>query len=493
MAKNKNFIASTGIVGLTALALTVSPALAVPNTATETEKDARAIVHTVGALGQTVSVVEEDLQLPEDVDFSTFAAAVEKDAENVTTEDILDEKDVKTGEKTFLTTEKQGVWTFESDLDGNLLNIEFVPAEGFTGDPVLDYVSADVEGTETTGTITLDYPNEDKAEDVKPLTEAELTELEKAEAEAKASEEKVAEEAADSEKVEKPVAEEEQADKPVVEDKVAEDTVVEDKGTVEEAKPAVVKVQPRLFSAGGLVAPALVAPVAPAAPAPAEGLDANFAIPALQGQSGGKIVTLTFGDNGEKLPEGADAGTLQLVIGESAAENVSLSSDRRQLDLPNVGTFKIVEGNNAFTFEPVAGYEGTAVGHYTVQDNIGNFSNEGTLTVGVKAGAENDTDVDDTRDDETGVVVDENGNEIVSDEPVAEDTPSATDDISVDENGNVITDETSADEAESANTRSNLSNTGVDAAPAGIIAAALAFVGTAFAVVSSRLRRNTTN
>lgn len=184
MPKNKKNLAATGIVGLSAFALTVSPALAAPKSSdVEQEKDSHAIVYTVENVGDAFSIEKDDLELPEDIDFSTFSAAIEKDAENVSVEDVLDDKEVKIGEKTVLTIEEQGVWTLESDVEGNLISIDFVPVDGFDKDPVIDYVAQRIEDDESVrGTITLDYPNEEKAEDVQPLSEEELAEIEEAEA-----------------------------------------------------------------------------------------------------------------------------------------------------------------------------------------------------------------------------------------------------------------------------------------------------------------------
>lgn len=479
MAKNRKFMVSTGFVGLTALALSVSPALAAPQIDDIEKKDDRAIVYEVEKLGDSVSILEDDLELPENIDFKTFAADVEKDAENVKVEDILDENDEKTGEKLVLTVEEQGTWTFENDLDGNLVKIDFVPVEGFEADPVLDYV-AQLEDENIAGTITLDYPNDEEAEAVEPLTEEELAELEK--------------ESEESESVEKTEVE--------TDEKAVADTEETEASEVNEGN--VVKVVPRTFSAPAVAQ----APVAPAAPAPAEGLDPNFAVPELNGQSNGGTVKLTFGDNGEKLPSGADPSTLMLIIGTGADPESTLSSDRKQLEVPNVGTFKVTDGGNSITFEPVSGYSGTAIGHYVVQDAIGNASNEGRIVVGVSPAAGNNETPADENDDSNGDTpadsTDENGSgtddttesnsdSVSSDDAVSSDDPTVDDGSATGDSGAGAsedgTDDGSEPYAGNEAARDNLSHTGVDAGPAGLIAGLLAFFGAGAAFMASRLKR----
>lgn len=480
MAKNRKFMVSTGFVGLTALALSVSPALAAPQIDDTEKKDDRAIVYEVENLGDSVSILEDDLELPENVDFKTFAADVEKDGENVKVEDILDENDEKTGEKLVLTVEEQGTWTFENDLDGNLVKIDFVPVEGFEADPVLDYV-AQLEDENIAGTITLDYPNDEEAEAVEPLTEEELAELEKE---------------ADKEET---TSDDEKAD--------VKDEASEEEAEVSESEETVVKVAPRalVFSAP---AQAAAAPVAPAAPAPAEGLDPNFAVPELNGQSDGGTVKLTFGDNGEKLPSGADPSTLMLIIGTGADPESTLSSDRKQLEVPNVGTFKVTDGGNSITFEPVSGYSGTAIGHYVVQDSIGNASNEGRIIVGVSpAAGNNETPSDETDESNEGTPADstdENGSgtddptvsnpdDTSSSDAVSSDDPTVDDGYAAGDSGAGTpedgTDDGSEPYAGNEAARDSLSHTGVDAGPAGLIAGLLAFFGAGAAFMASRLKR----
>lgn len=464
MAKNRKFMVSTGFVGLTALALSASPALAAPQIDDTEKKDDRAIVYEVENLGDSVSILEDNLELPENIDFKTFAADVEKDGENVKVEDIPGENDEKTGEKLVLTVEEQGTWTFENDLDGNLVKIDFVPVEGFNADPVLDYV-AQLEEENIAGTITLDYPNDEEADAVEPLTEEELAELEK---EADTEENKSDDEKAD----------------------VKEETP-EEEAEVSESEETVVKVAPRalVFSAP---AQAAAAPAAPAAPAPAEGLDPNFAVPELNGQSDGGTVKLTFGDNGEKLPSGADPSTLMLIIGTGADSESTLSSDRKQLEVPNVGTFKVTDGGNSITFEPVSGYSGTAIGHYVVQDAIGNASNEGKIIVGVSpAAGNNETPSDET--DENGSGTDDptvsNPDDTSSDDAVSSDDPTVDDGSATDDSGAGTSEDGSEPYAGNEAARDNLSHTGVDAGPAGLIAGLLAFFGAGAAFMASRLKR----
>lgn len=480
MAKNKKFMVSTGFVGLTAaLALSASPALAAPQIDDTEKKDDRAIVYEVENLGDSVSILEDDLELPENVDFKTFAADVEKDGENVKVEDILDENDEKTGEKLVLTVEEQGTWTFENDLDGNLVKIDFVPVEGFDADPVLDYV-AQLEDENIAGTITLDYPNDEEAEAVEPLTEEELAELEK------------------ESDTEETTSDDEKAD--------VKDEASEEEAEVSESEETTVKVAPRalVFSAQ-----AAAAPVAPAAPAPAEGLDPNFAVPELNGQSDGGTVKLTFGDNGEELPAGADPSTLMLIIGTGADQESTLSSDRKQLEVPNVGTFKVTDGGNSITFEPVSGYSGTAIGHYVVQDAVGNASNEGRIIVGVSpSSGNNETPSDETDESNEGTPsdsTDENGSETddttdstsddtssddsTSDDAVSSEDPTVDDGSTTDDSGAGTSEDGSDTYVGNEAARDSLSHTGVEAGPAGLIAGLLAFFGAGAAFMASRLKR----
>lgn len=464
MAKKKNFMISTGFVGLTALALTISPALADPNTETDLkESNELTVVHEVDTLGKDVSIVEADFELPENVDFSTFSAAVEKDAENVKVEDVLDEQETKVGEKVILTIEEQGTWVFENDLEGKLVQIDFTPLEGFEGDPVLDYV-AEREGEKLTGTIVLDYPNDEKAEEVEPLTADEVVELEKEETDTEESDE---------------------AHEFLIEDEKVEETDSNVDSDVED-KASVVKVMARTFNAPA--APVAPAPAAPAAPVPAEGLEPNFAVPELTGESNGGPATLTFGKNGDKLPAGSDANTTSLIIGTGADQESVISNGGKQLDVPQVGTFKVNDGGNSFTFEPVSGYSGTVIGHYVVQDTVGNYSNEGRLVVAVSPSADNkdatspgadnvdNNDVD--VEDPTVVNPDEpvNGDPLAEDPTVADDNDTVNDDNYSETNSNVD--------------REALPNTGVESAPVGIAAAVLAAIGGAVAFVSSRFKKN---
>lgn len=475
MPKNKKNLTATGIVGLSALALTVSPALAAPKSSdVEQEKDSHAIVYTVENVGDTFSVEKDDLELPEDIDFSTFSAAIEKDAENVSVEDVLDDKEVKIGEKTVLTIEEQGVWTLESDVEGNLISIDFVPVDGFDKDPVIDYVAQRVEDDESVrGTITLDYPNEEKAEDVQPLSEEELAEIEEAEA----LEDK--EEAPLEETVETvEIKETEEAEETVVE----EDAESVDELSDDEEKAPVVRFQARTFAAPAIIAPIAPAAPAPAAPAPAVGLGANFEVPTLTADSDGSPVTLTFGENGKNLPNEVDLSTMTLIIGETTSQEAQLLNNGTEMRIPEIGIFKISEDKNSFTFEPTGDYSGTVTGYYVVSDNIGDFSQAGELIVNVKnAGGNNNTTdpapVEDSTpvDNTDEVVVDENGNPV---DPSEENNDPTIDNGTVDENGNPTE-----------NSRSSLSDTGVNAAPAGIIAGVLALFGGGIAFLSSRLRR----
>lgn len=482
MAKNRKLMASTGFVGLTALALTMAPATAAPSNEDAEKGNELAIVYEVESIGDEVSLGEDDLNLPENVDFTTFAASVEKDDEKLSIEVVLDENDEKTGDRTVLTIEEQGVWTFETNLEGDLVKIDFVPADGFEGDPILDYLAQNNEGTEVAGTITLDYPNEEKAEEVEPLTPEELTQSD--------------EETKDAEKVDESVVESDDRDeaaektqnndeKPEAVDEEAIDETVENE---EDGKSSVVKVQARTFAAAGVTLPAAPAPVAPAAPAPAEGLDPNFSVPELSAKSDGSSTVLSFGD---RLPSGVDTSTVQLIIGDGADQESSISQNGKQLDVPNVGTFKVAENGSSINFQPVSGFTGTAIGHYVVQDTVGNFSNEGRLVVQVEASGNNTPDDSTSSDDANGNSPDENSNNTTEDPTVNDQDPSVANgnndtngngDSATDGNGDSATDANSA-------ARENLSNTGVDAAPVGIAAGVLSLLGLAFAAVASRLRK----
>lgn len=345
MAKKKNLLLSTSILGVTAVAFSMSPAMA------DGEND---LLYTVDETGQTVSLNSDELS---GLGLATGTFTVDAQDENLVVEDITDEEGTVTGQTTVYTVEEQGVWTFETDSEGNLVSVDFEPAEGFTGDPVVDYAI----NTETLGSITLDYPQVEEE-----VVEEEATE-------------ETTEEVAESD-----------------ENEEAEET----EEATEEAEESAPAVSARSLAAAPAEAPTegvlAASGVAPAEAAPAEDLADPFDVPNLEatGTNDG-VISLSFGENGDELPSDVDTSTLKLVVPADDADSQVLNNGQ-EVNSP-AGTWAV--DGEGFTYTPNSGTTGTVTMEYNVMDNEGTFSNRGTLTVTVEAPAAGSND---STDDSTG-------------------------------------------------------------------------------------------
>lgn len=351
MAKKKNLLLSTSILGVTAVAFSMSPAMA------DGEND---LLYTVDETGQTVSLNSDELS---GLGLATGTFTVDAQDENLVVEDITDEEGTVTGQTTVYTVEEQGVWTFETDSEGNLVSVDFEPAEGFTGDPVVDYAI----NTETLGSITLDYPQVEEEvveeEATEETTDEEATEEETTEEVAESDENEEAEEAEETEEA------------------------------TEEAEESAPAVSARSLAAAPAEAPTegvlAASGVAPAEAAPAEDLADPFDVPNLEatGTNDG-VISLSFGENGDELPSDVDTSTLKLVVPADDADSQVLNNGQ-EVNSP-AGTWAV--DGEGFTYTPNSGTTGTVTMEYNVMDNEGTFSNRGTLTVTVEAPAAGSND-----------------------------------------------------------------------------------------------------
>lgn len=365
MKKKKNMILTSGIVGLSAMALAVSPAMAEGATGEVTAKDVVQKVDKDGVEVNLDKTVLTDLGLHSGV-FKLGNTDKKISNDDLKVEEVLDDADVVTGEKTILTVENEGEWVFVTNLEGTLVSVDFKLAEGFTGDPSVTYtvIQSDVdaerinetvedlleretvetkekaagessvilddkeikEQNSTSGTLTLDYPNK----------EAEKTEKENPEKEASDKKEEV----------------------DTKEEKTSED------------------VEPEEGTKGVSVARTLAAPAAPAAPA--EVLPDNFEAPALKVDNASKTdsTAVKFGVNGDALPDGVEIDTLSLSA--SSDEEIVLNNGK-ELQQPAYGIWKVED--SGFVFEPYAGFDESSIKvNYTVRNSEGG-AGTGTITL----------------------------------------------------------------------------------------------------------------
>lgn len=385
MKRTKNRLVSGGIVGISAVALSVSPALAASS-------------HTASDKGETVAEISEtgapaalDAERVAELGLSNgvFKLVVEDDEKDtaltdkeIKVEEVLDDAGVKTGEKTTVTLENEGVWVFETDGEGKLVSVDFKPAEGFTGDPSVSYTLTTVaekseesseaeeveEETVVEGELVLDYP------EVEGVEEAEETVDNNTESD-----------------------EEKKVDDTVVEDLVKDEkvddktTTEEDTTKVEEQKEEIVEKEVVADSPEGeghaVVARAFTTFAAPAAPVPAAPEDPErWDAPALTVNNASTTdkTLVKFGTNGESLPSGADTNTISFVSQNSTDV---ITNSGKKVEQQDVGTWTVENGN--FVFTPASNLsENSATIQYSVRNAEGG-GGRGTITVNFAADAGN--------------------------------------------------------------------------------------------------------
>lgn len=351
MKQTKKRLLSSGIVGISAVALSVSPALAAGSHTASEKSETVAEISETGAPATLDAKRIEELGLSKGV-FELVVEDTEKDAaltdKNVKVEDILDDADVKTGEKTTVTLENEGVWIFETDGEGKLVSVVFKPAEGFTGDPSVSY-------TLTTVAEKSEENSEAEEVDEETVVEGELV--------------------LDYPEVEK--VEEDPAEDTVSED---EETIVEKEVVVDSPEGEGQAVVARAFST--FAAPA---PAAPAPADPSQGPE-RWDAPALTVNKASTTdkTLVKFGVNGDKLPSDADANTISFVSQNSTDV---ITNSGKKVEQQNVGTWTVENGN--FVFTPSSSLsEKSATIQYSVRNAEGG-SGRGTITVNFTADAGN--------------------------------------------------------------------------------------------------------
>ena len=384
MKQTKKRLLSGGIVGISAVALSVSPALAAGSHTASEKSETVAEISETGAPATLDAKRVEELGLSNGV-FELVVEDTEKDAaftdKNIKVEEILDDADVKTGERTTVTLENEGVWVFETDGEGKLVSVDFKPAEGFTGDPSVSYTLTTVaekseepseaeeveEETVVEGELVLDYPEVEKAEETPAEDKADNS----------SNGEDKSTDATTVEDVKK-------------DDKAAEDTVSEDEETIVEKEVVVDSpegegqaVVARAFST--FAAPAQAAPAAPAPAAPNDDPE-RWDAPALTVNKASTTdkTLVKFGTNGDKLPSGADASTISFVSQNSTDV---ITNSGKKVEQQNVGTWTVENGN--FVFTPSSNLSEKSV---TIQYSVRNAeggSGRGTITVNFAADAGN--------------------------------------------------------------------------------------------------------
>jgi len=447
MKRKKNMLLSSGIVGLSAVALAVSPAMAESITTKASHKE---VVEKVEEAGTNVLLNQEQLlELGLEGNFKIVLSSEKSSAsdnggdetaqnlktvskENVKVETVFDDADKAKGQKTTVTVEKEGVWVFLTDTEGNLLSLDFKPAEGFTGDPTISYsivenTESDVESEnvvelndrETVQTEKVDAKNADTVVNLDELDESAVTG-------------NILLDYPDEEKVEEVDESEVVAEKTESKEKKEETVESTESKTVEKVE----------VTSGNGVARTLMAPAAPAPAAPIDDEDPEeFETPNLtvDNASKGGPVTVSFGTDGGNLPSNVDKGSLSFIA--DGDEQIVLNNGK-DLQQPSIGEWS-VDGENGFVFEAYGSFQGdSAKAIYTVMNNEGGVA-QGTITVNfAQAEAGNGNDSDGGEEPDAGVDQDETDDPSVvggPDAPASDDDPTNDNGTDrVDENGNPV-------------------------------------------------------
>lgn len=408
MKRKKSMLLSTGIVGLSAMALTATPAMAAGNVVDIESKQSVEV-------GTEVNLNKDELTalgLPSG-SFKVVTGEEGLKTDSVKVEEVLDDADVVKGSKTTATVDKEGVWVFLTDAKGNLTSVDFKPAEGFKGDPSVNYaLDTNVQSTKA----------DDSAENVEELADrpvVELLEVNNDKAEVVENSETVEKKEFTTgkivldypdveEKVEEKVDEKEttkDAVKPETKpEEIKAEVTVEDKVEGEKVEDSsndkVEKVQLRTFAAAPAAPAAPVttgaaAGAAPAAPGDQEELPEAFPVPDLKktGNASGPV-SVKFGTDGKGLPSGVDKDSLKLLVPAGDNDSVVFNNGKA-VQTPLVGEWK-VNGNEGFTFEPYDGFsEKSVTMEYTVTKG-GDFSERGTVTINFEKGSADKDESSDT-------------------------------------------------------------------------------------------------
>lgn len=439
---------SSGIVGLSAVALAVSPAMAESITGSNAHKE---VIEKVEETGKDVSLQQADLdKLGLSGNFKiVLSSTAPKASDNggdetaqslntvsekdVKVETVFDDADVAKGQKTTVTLEKEGVWVFLTDTEGNLLSLDFKPAEGFVGDPSISYSL--VKSSEKV---------EEAVEDVVDLNDREVVESEDVKLDESETVVNVddLDEKAEVGNILLDYPDEEKAEEPAKDaESEAKEDLQEDEADEVTTSKGVEKVE---VTSGNGVARTLMAPAAPAPAAPLDDEDPEeFETPNLtvNNASKGGPVNVSFGTDGDNLPNNVDKSSLSFI---ADGDEQIVTNNGKDLQQPAIGEWS-VDGENGFVFEAYDNFQGnTAKAIYTVMNNEGGVA-QGTVTINFAAAeAGNDSDTDggttpgaDNQDgtDDPSVIGD-------PDAPVANDDTDTSENGTnrVDENGNPVED-----------------------------------------------------